>query len=144
MTDENSLKKLFKRSVHQQGGLAVSLTSMSNSGICDLYVIMPKFSPVLIEAKYSKEPVNRAKFSRKIKYTALQVDFMNNVNKVHDRSAFGLVFFHINGDTICSLLSPDITHINESYVKNPHVVVNKATQLFDVVSLFTQAGISSV
>lgn len=89
MKSEAEFKKHFKASVRAQGGFSISLAAPMLSGVPDLYVVMPGFAPVLLEAKWMKEVPER--FNRKAGFTELQKYFINNCNKVHKGVAWGLV-----------------------------------------------------
>lgn len=94
MKNENEFKTAFKKSVKAQGGFSISLAAPMLVGIPDLYVIMPGYMPILLEAKWIGE-VNY-KFKRKIQYTEMQKHWINECCEVKRYSAMGLVGLKLN------------------------------------------------
>lgn len=89
--NETDFKRLFKQSVHAERGFAASLTSNLVSGVPDLYIQMPFYTPALIEAKFLKDVPE--KFNRKINYSALQENVLHECGAINPESAFGLIGF---------------------------------------------------
>lgn len=104
MKTEAEFKTTFKKSVKLQGGFSISLAAPMLSGIPDLYVIMPGFTPILLEAKWLGT-VGK-KFSRKIQYTKLQHFYLKECCKIRDYTAMGLVGYKRDNDYWCTLVHP--------------------------------------
>lgn len=93
MKNEAEFKAAFKKSVRAQGGFAISLSAPMISGIPDLYVIMPGYCPILLEAKWLGKV--KYSFSQTIKYTKLQNFYLNEICQVKDYTAMGLIGWEI-------------------------------------------------
>lgn len=133
MRDEKDFKRHFKKSVSAQGGFSISLAAPMLAGTPDLFVTMPGYAPVLLEAKFLKElPIY---FNRKAGFTELQKHYLNNCNKVHKGIAWGVVGAHYDDKFIyCCLVDPNhnITH-NELC---NGVLIRNQKEMFDIQALF--------
>ena len=135
---ESEFKRLFKKSVKYHGGFSASLSSNLHSGLPDLYVIVPSYPPVLIEAKFLKEVGD--KFSRKINYSEIQRVFLNSCNKVQPGAAFGLVGFKQGSNLYACLIHPCHNYIDSSFAEYCGVsIVNRTCPYFDIPGLFAWA-----
>lgn len=135
MKNEAQFKTAFKKSVRAQGGFSLSLAAPMISGIPDLYVIMPGYCPLLLEAKWLGEAPDP--FNRKIKYTKLQQHFLKECCSVKDYTAMGLIGFKQKNKYWCTILHPTFTQINSLCADNYYVCIDKSNSLFDVHQLFS-------
>lgn len=133
MKNESQFKSHFKKSVKAQGGFSLSLAAPMLSGLPDLYVIMPGYCPLLLEAKFLGEVANN--FHRKIEYTKLQQHFLNECCNVKDYTAMGLVGYKQNNCYWCTLIHPKFTHINRTSTDQYHTCISNSKYLFDVHAL---------
>lgn len=95
MKNEAEFKSAFKKSVRAQKGYSISLAAPMLSGIPDLYVIMPGYMPILLEAKWLGEV--GLSFRRKIQYKPMQMLYLDECCKVHPKAAMGLIGFKQGG-----------------------------------------------
>lgn len=136
MRNEAAFKKHFKASVRAQGGFSISLAAPMLPGIPDLYVVMPGYVPVLLEAKLLKNLSDR--FNITPRFTEMQKNFINNCNKVLPGSAFGLICMKYQGCIHATLTDPNLKF---SYLqistpcKNASVITHKS-EYFDVRAMF--------
>lgn len=141
MKNEAQFKYAFKQSVKAAKGFSLSLACPSISGIPDLYCILPSYVPILLEAKWLGE-IDADKFSRKIKYSALQRNFLKEINKVGTNTAFGLIGFKDKGQYIAVLINHNYDHIDQNYVfEHSNVIYKPKFKSFDVSTLLTNAGV---
>lgn len=133
MKSEAEFKKHFKASVKAHGGFSISLAAPMLPGIPDLYVVLPGFAPVLLEAKWLKEVPD--KFNRSAKFTELQKHFIKKCNEVHKGIAWGLVGWKYNKKIFAKLVYPDRNVDSVSLYINM-VSINKQTEHFDVRQMF--------
>ena len=96
MKNEAEFKKAFKNSVKAQSGYSISLAAPMLPGIPDLYVIMPNYMPVLIEAKWLGNIGDR--FRRKLALTEMQKMYLDECCKIHSKSALILVGYRQYGE----------------------------------------------
>ena len=134
MKNEAEFKTAFKKSVKAQGGFAISLAAPMLAGIPDLYVIMPGFMPVLLEAKWMKELSLKPK---KIPYSKLQGYYLNEIHNIQSKAAMGLIGYKYSGFTLCALLPPNVFNVNV-YTTLSVILENK---LFNVKQLFINSAI---
>lgn len=142
MKNEADFKRVFKKSVKAQGGFALSLAAPMLAGIPDLYVVMPGYLPVLLEAKWLGE-VNPDKFKRKVRYSPLQVVWIKECHSIVNYSALGLVGFR-TGKRIIAALVPYDTEYFECITQNVLLDGNTVALTdgeFSVMSLFEQVPI---
>lgn len=135
MRNESDFKKVFKKSVRAQGGYSISLAAPMLIGTPDLYVLAKGFIPVLLEAKWLGEL--RPGFKRKIPYTALQKDFVDGCNDVHECTAFGLIGFKLSGEIWCTLSVWDYISHSEGVYQS----LTPENKLFNVSTLFACSGV---
>lgn len=134
MKNEAEFKAAFKKSVIKQRGYSVSLAAPMISGIPDLYVIMPAFAPILLEAKWFGEV--SPTFERKIPYSKLQLSMLQNVWRIGPGTAYGLIGYKLDGKYRAVLVSPSYdfcAHYFQSVVY--------AEKAFDVLSLLKYNGV---
>ena len=148
MKNEAEFKSVFKKSVRAQGGFSISLSAPMLSGIPDLYVIIPGFMPVLLEAKWLGS-LGR-KFKRKIQYSPLQRHFLDECNKIKVNSALGLIGFKWE-DNIWASLKPRILQEENETISSDYINEYSATictpytgKTFNVVTLFAVAGVPRI
>ena len=135
--NETEFKKKFKDSVRQSGGFAASLTgsTIGGGGLPDMYVIVPGFNPMLIEAKFIKDVGE--KFTRKIDYSPLQKQFMLEANKVHNHATYGLVGLRKNNKTYAVIVPHNIEKITHDMLGLTCTSwCGKGQKYFDVKTMF--------
>ena len=136
--NESILKDMFKRSVRHDGGFAESISSNIRSGLPDLLVIPQGRPPIVVEAKFIKI-ANIHKFSRKIDYSAMQINFMNGANKACECSALGLVGFVYEKQIYACLIHPSYAKIDSKFRSyTSYSFVTAQNQFFDVSSMFAK------
>ena len=137
MKTEADFKSAFKRSVKAQSGFAISLAAPMISGLPDLYVSMPGYTPLILEAKWFGE-VKICRFSRKIPYSKMQLNNLNDINKVNDYTAMGLMGFKYGGECMCALVHPRFEYLDsESFFI-------KLEKIFDVKQLLSKHPIPRI
>jgi len=137
MKNEAEFKTAFKKSVKAQGGFSISLAAPMVSGVPDLYVIMPRFTPVLLEAKWLGEvPIG---FDKKIKATKLQQMTLDECNKVHFNSALYLVGYKLEKKIWACLVIHNCGYVSENWIRVEYI--NKS---FDVKYLFLGIGVTRI
>lgn len=134
MKNEAQFKTHFKKSIKAQGGFSLSIAAPMISGLPDLYVIMPGFCPLLLEAKWLGEVSNN--FHRKIGYTKLQEHYLRECCQIKDYTAMGLIGYRQNDCYWCTLVHPKFTHINNLSTEQFHICISNTKELFDVKHLF--------
>ncbi len=142
MKSESEFKTCFVNSVKAQKGYAIKLAAPTMPGLPDMYVIMPGYMPVLIEAKYFKELPE--KFNRKIHYSDMQLMYGRKINSVQNYAMMGLVGIKSVNKTIYACLLP-MQQPSISYLQLE--TCNKVTRqnkLFDVMSLFRNSPIPKI
>ena len=143
MKSEKEFVDCFIYSAVKQGGFAFKISAPTVSGLPDLYCAMPGFVPVLLEAKFIKDV--GAKFKRKIDYSMLQLNLMNNVNKVYshsdDNAAFGLIGIRTDYELYCKLMHPGVQIITHKDL-NPGVNTIQDGNFIDVNLLFRHVVLS--
>lgn len=92
MNSEAGFKTAFRNSVRSYGGYSIPLAAPMLVGIPDMYVIMPGFIPILLEAKWLGH-FKRDKFKRTIPFTTMQQHWLNECNIRQEFSALGLIGF---------------------------------------------------
>lgn len=138
MKNEADFKKAFKKSVRAQGGYSISLSAPMLIGTPDLYVIMPGYMPVLLEAKWLGTV--GAKFKRKLQFTPMQRDFLKECNKVKDCAALGLIGFRLDKDNHAVLVSPETENLESgTWPFLPWTGFEGGN--FNVLDLFSVSGI---
>lgn len=141
MQSEADFKKTFKKSVRVQKGFSLSLAAPMIIGVPDLYVIMPGYMPVLLEAKWLGTV--GTKFKRKINYTAMQLHWLKECNRVCGYSALGLVGYKRDGEYWAALVGPD----NPGYLQNDNFIDAVYIQYekgFDILKLFNDSKVPRI
>lgn len=112
LRNEADFKRAFKKSIMAQGGYAISLAAPMIAGIPDLYILMPKYIPILVEAKWLGE-IDRIKFKRKVPYSEMQKMWIKDCHNVLPYSAMGLVGFEWQS-VVYGVMCPYNTDLFES------------------------------
>jgi len=135
---EADFKREFKKSVRHHGGFATSLPATTiSSGIPDLYVCVPDFKPILLEAKLFRE-MHSPKFRRKIPYSALQKVFLQDLNKVQRDAGFGLVGFTLNKITYAVLVPIEYDHLDGNFMQYcAYCTKERGEKYFNIPQLFS-------
>lgn len=142
LRDEAHFKKLFKASVRLQKGYSLSLSAPVLPGLPDLYVVMPGYMPVLLEAKLIKN-IERDTFKRKIEYSPMQLKYATEVNKVQSHAMMGLICIQHKSTEWCIMaqivegVEQRISHEMLPYLPK----VSRRAEGFDVDYLFSQTSI---
>ncbi len=90
MKNEAAFKTAFRKSVRRHKGFSLPLAAPMFAGIPDMYIIMPGYMPLLVEAKWLGE-ISRDKFSRKVPFSPLQMLWIKECHEVNPYSALGLI-----------------------------------------------------
>ena len=131
---EIDFKKLFKRSIREYGGYSLSLSSLAQSGIPDLYIVTGKTRGLLLEAKWLG--VVPDKFSRKIKYSAIQRSILSAVDNVCAKTAFGLIGLVHKREIFAVIVPPSIDTItSDFYTQYKHCKKIPGKDIFDIQSM---------
>jgi hypothetical protein len=134
---EGDFKRIFKKSVFQQGGFAMSLNAGTYASTPDLYVALPGFAPFLLEAKFLKDV--GASFRRKIDYSALQRDTLQRVHDINALTGLGLVGFKYGRSLVACLCPIRHTHVDETFpITFSYDILTKDNPHFDVKKMFTR------
>lgn len=114
------------------------------SGIPDLWVIIPGYLPVLLEAKWMGE-VKRDNFSRKVPFTAMQTNWIKECDDVCAYSAMGLIGIKYHNRVYASLVkygTPQFYNFTQSFICDTANVLYQPTEkLFDISTLFAKVPI---
>lgn len=149
MKNEADFKKAFKLSVKTQKGFSLSLAAPTFAGIPDLYVIMPEYIPVLIEAKWLGE-IKRDTFFRKIPFTEMQIHWIDKCHNITPYSALGLIGFIYKGIPHAALVvhgTPLFYTFSSSFLTDcSHVKYSAESndRRFDVEKLFSGVPIPKI
>lgn len=149
MNNEAEFKKVFKQSVKAQHGYSMSLAAPMFSGIPDLYIIMPHFMPVLLEAKWLGE-IKRDTFFRKIPFTEMQIHWIDQCHSVSPYSAMGLIGLKYKSIVYAALVAhgtPLFYSFTNSFLTDCSSVEYSnvsGRKLFDVEKLFTHVPIPKI
>lgn len=134
MKSEADFKKHFKASVKSHGGFSISLAAPMLPGIPDLYVVLPGYAPVLLEAKWLKDVPEL--FERTIKYTDMQKNFIAHCNKVLVGSAWGLVGGKIGKKIFASMHDTKNKFASWYIIGDGCSTINTQKEVFDVPAMF--------
>ncbi len=135
MQNVAAFKKIFCKSVKDDNGFTMKLAAPMFGGIPDLYVIYPGYMPILLEAKWLGDLTPL--FSRKIPFSALQMHWLEETNKVQAHSSFGLIGFTYGCLTYAVLTDFHVIQINHGFQNMwPYCIYNSKTKRFDVRTLF--------
>lgn len=147
MKNEAEFKTLIKKSVSSQKGYSMSLAAPMLSGIPDLYVVMPCYIPVLLEAKWLGE-IKRPSFSRKVPFSAMQDLFLKSCHEVSPYSAMGAVGFIYQDQIHCSLVAygtPLYYNFSQQFKIDAAWVTRSAiTKKLDILELFGKVPIPKI
>lgn len=147
MKNEADFKSLFKKSVRHAKGFSLSLAAPMVVGIPDLFVVMPGYMAVLLEAKWLGE-LNRENFSRKVQYTAPQILWIESCHKVNPYTAMGLIGFIYKKEIHACFVPYDCDIFsqfdNTFLTKCAYSVRSKETKLFDVGAMFSRVPIPRI
>lgn len=137
MKNEAEFKSVFKKSVRAQKGYSISLAAPMLVGVPDLYVIMPGYCPVLLEAKWLG--IVNAKFKRKLQFTAMQRDYLKNCCDIKEGTAWGLIGFKFDKEYHAVLVTPETEHLSNDFAYLPWT--NYEQGKFNVLDLFCASSI---
>lgn len=152
MKNEADFKAKFKKSVKYHRGFALSLAAPMLVGIPDMYVALPEYLPILLEAKWLGE-IKRDKFKRKIPFTAMQMHWLTECDNVLPYSAMGLIGFEYKEQIYAVLVKPGTPYfyeLTDGFLVNCANVVCKRKETnidysqFDVTDLFKQVPIPRI
>lgn len=136
-------------SVKNQRGYAMSLAAPTFAGLPDLYIIMPEYMPILLEAKWLGE-IKRDTFFRKVPFTEMQMHWIDKCHNITPYSAMGLIGFIYKKEIHAALVAHGTplfyTFTNSflttcSYVKYDPAL---STKRFDVEKLFSNVPIPKI
>ena len=145
MKNESAFKSLFRASVRAQKGYTVTLAAPMLAGTPDLYCIMPKYIPLLLEAKWLKDLPDKG-FKRTIPFKPMQLHYMKSINKVHMNAAVGLIGFEWRKEIYCLIYKvyDGVPNVLQSDDLAHHAFVIRQDKVFDVRLLFNLAGVSLI
>lgn len=147
MKNEAAFKKAFKLSVRRYKGFSLSLAAPMISGIPDLFVVMPGFMPVLLEAKWLGE-IKREKFSRKMEYTSLQMLWIKECHEVNPYTAMGLAGFIYNNQIhACFVVhgTPQFYQLSNCFLTDcAYSKLSSTTKVFDIPHMFAKVPIPRI
>lgn len=145
--NEAKFKTAFKKSVKAHKGFSLSLAAPMIVGIPDLYVVLPEYLPVLLEAKYLGE-IKREKFSRKVPFTLMQQHWIQSCDNVSPYSAMGLVGFKYNNLYYAVLVKfghKQFFNMSQDFLSEcSYVRVVSLSETFDVSALFANVPIPKI
>lgn len=140
MKNEAAFKTIFKNSIKAMGGYSLSLAAPMISGISDLYVNAPTYSPILLECKWLGSLTRT--FNRKIPITPIQKFVLDECCRANLNTAFGLVGFEWNGETYAVLITPEITQLTFRFEDSfPYAVYSRQSKTFDLTKMFEASKI---
>lgn len=144
MKNEAEFKSLFKKSVKIYKGHTITLAAPMFSGIPDLWVCIPGYLPVLMEAKWLGE-IKRTKFSRKIPFTPMQIEWIKNCDNVCSYSAMGLIGFKYGNDSLVHAAlvkygTPLFYNFTQDFLTDC-AFVTISEKMLDIVELFSKVPI---
>lgn len=145
MENENEFKNLFKKSVLNCKGYCLSLAAPMIAGLPDLFVVIPSYMPILLEAKFLGE-IKRDKFSRKIPFREMQIYWINKCDSVLPYSAMGLIGFYYQEELYSVLVkygTPHFYTINSSFLTDC-AWVKLHNKSFNVTELFHKVPIPRI
>jgi len=144
MKNEAEFKSLFKKSVRAQKGFSLSLAAPMVVGIPDLFVVMPSYMAILLEAKWLGE-INKDNFSRKVPFTAMQLNWIETCHKINPYTAMGLIGFIYNKNIHACLVAygtPIFSQFDNTFLTTcAYSIRSKETKLFDVSAMFEKVPI---
>ena len=147
MKNEAEFMQTFKRSVRVSRGHSISLAAPLVSGIPDLYIIVPSYIPVLLEAKWIKG-ITREKFKRKIRWSGMQKYIIQSLHEITPFSAMGLIGLHFCNKLYAVLVAyntPIFEHFTEDFINCcSYTVWDSEKKCFDILSLFAKVPIPKI
>ena len=144
MKNEADFKKLIKKSVTAQGGLYISLACPVLSGIPDAYILMPGYSPILVEAKYMKD-LNDT-FHRSIHYTAMQKYYLKHCENILTDSCVGLMGVHHKGQYKAIITRSYVTQVtsDDAQIATKFAINFPTRELFDILGIMDYYGMNKL
>ena len=144
MKNEADFKKLIKKSVTAQGGLYMSLACPVLSGIPDAYILMPGYSPILVEAKYMKD-LNDT-FHRSIHYTAMQKYYLKHCENILTDSCIGLMGVHHKGQYKAIITRSYVTQVtsDDAQIATKFAINFPTRELFDILGIMDYYGMNKL
>jgi hypothetical protein len=144
MKSEAEFKALIKKSVSAQKGYSMSLAAPMMAGTPDLYIVMPSYIPILLEAKFLGE-IKRTKFSRTPQFTPMQINFLKSCHDVSPYSAMGVIGFIYEEKIHCSLVAYGTpcfyTFTSDFKTQTAWVTRSDSTKKLDILDLFAKVPI---
>ena len=147
MKNEAEFKTLIKKSVTWQKGYSISLAAPMLAGIPDLYIVMPSYIPILLEAKWLGE-IKREKFSRTPQFSPMQIDFLQSCHEVSPYSAMGALGFIYKEQIHCALVAygtPLFYNFDSTFkIDSAWVTRSAVTKRFDILELLGKVPIPRI
>ena len=144
MKNEADFKRIFKNSIKASKGFSLSLAAPMLAGLPDLFCALPGYVPILLEAKWLGE-INSIVFDRKIPFSALQLHWMAECNRVNPYTAFGLTGLKRNGSIYAIITPSDVTRMDYKFEdKFAYAVYSKSKKVFEINDLFTKADVPKI
>jgi hypothetical protein len=145
--NEAKFKTAFKKSVKAHKGHSLSLAAPMLVGLPDLWVAIPEYIPVLLEAKWLGE-ITKDKFSRKVPFTPMQQHWIQQCCLVTRCSAMGLVGFKWRGLYYAVLVEYGgygFSQMTQDFILQcSYVSVSSLSQPFNVSTLFRNVPIPRI
>jgi hypothetical protein len=117
------------------------------SGLPDLYIVLPGFLPVLLEAKWLGE-IKRDKFHRKPQFTEMQIHWIKSCDNVVPYSAMGLIGLKYQGVYTAALVkygTPLFYEFSNTFLTDcAYVKYQGNERRFDVQQLFAGVPIPRI
>lgn len=143
MKNEAEFKSIFKKSIKAHKGFSLSLAAPMVVGIPDLYVVIPGYIPILLEAKWLGD-IKKPTFKRKINYSPLQQNFLNECNRVNNYSAFGLIGFKYQSFTYAVMTPCHVTTLTQDFENLPYAVYSSKSKIFELQGLIDNWGVPEI
>lgn len=147
MKNEAEFKLQFKKSVSKHGGYCMTLAAPMISGIPDLYVIMPGYLPIVLEAKWMGKII-KSTFNRKPQFTPMQEEWLNELHKRVSYSALGLMGFIYNDKVHAAFIVPttqQFSRFNHNFVFDcAYCAIDKHKDFFNIPLLFSKVPIPRI
>ena len=131
--NETAFKLLFKKSVEHHGGVAISLNSSFYAGLPDLYILVPGYTPCLVEAKFLKDV--GPTFKRKINYSPVQRSILDKTSKLCEHASLGLVGYKQGKQLIAALVPSKLEHITHD-CHHAGTSISIRGKFFDIPGMF--------
>lgn len=144
MNNEADFKRIFKQSIKNSKGFAMSLAAPMISGIPDLYVILPDYVPIMLEAKWLGE-INNPVFSRKIPFSPLQTHWMGEIHAVNAYTAFGLIGFKFQDEIYAVLTPPHVKQLTYQFEDlYPYAIYDRKAKVFTLTPMLVRSTIPKI